>query len=62
MFAPLDNVPEDPATGSTNIALVGMLTTLNPETDGEFSCTLRRGLKWVGRVFWMLAQKNKMVK
>lgn len=25
MFAPMDNVPEDPATGSANCALVGML-------------------------------------
>lgn len=31
MFAPLDGVPEDPATGSANAALAALLATLSPE-------------------------------
>jgi trans-2,3-dihydro-3-hydroxyanthranilate isomerase len=31
MFAPLYGVPEDPATGSANVALVGLLASLRPE-------------------------------
>ena len=34
MFAPLDNIPEDPATGSANCALVGLLTKLDSTPDG----------------------------
>lgn len=45
MFAPLDNVPEDPATGSANCALVGMLTTLNPVKDGEFKWHIAQGFE-----------------
>ena len=34
MFAPLDGVPEDPATGSVNYALVGLLAHYeNADTD-----------------------------
>jgi trans-2,3-dihydro-3-hydroxyanthranilate isomerase len=33
MFAPHDGIPEDPATGSANVALVGLLAHLRPEPD-----------------------------
>jgi trans-2,3-dihydro-3-hydroxyanthranilate isomerase len=33
MFAPLDNVLEDPATGSASAALGAYLTTLSPPAD-----------------------------
>ena len=32
MFAPMDNVPEDPATGSANAALAALLTSLDTTT------------------------------
>jgi trans-2,3-dihydro-3-hydroxyanthranilate isomerase len=38
MFAPLYGVPEDPATGSANLALAGLLASLRPEPD--------LGLRW----------------
>jgi len=33
MFAPLFGVPEDPATGSANVILAGLLASLRPEAD-----------------------------
>jgi len=33
MFAPLYGVPEDPATGSGNVALAGLLASLRAESD-----------------------------
>lgn len=43
MFAPLDGVPEDPATGSANCALVALLTTLAAE-DGEYTWQITQGV------------------
>lgn len=43
MFAPLDNVPEDPATGSASGALGGLLASLRPETDLDLSIIVRQG-------------------
>ncbi len=43
MFAPLDGVPEDPATGSANCALVGMLTQNRSLDDGEYQWQIRQG-------------------
>ena len=34
VFVPLDGVPEDPATGSANCALAGLLSQLDPRPDG----------------------------
>jgi trans-2,3-dihydro-3-hydroxyanthranilate isomerase len=45
MFAPLDGIPEDPATGSANCALVAMLTHYRPESDGEFSWRIAQGVE-----------------
>jgi trans-2,3-dihydro-3-hydroxyanthranilate isomerase len=33
MFAPLHGIPEDPATGSANVALIGLLAHLAPEKN-----------------------------
>ena len=43
MFAPLDGVLEDPATGSANAAFVGLLATLRPEADADVAITVRQG-------------------
>jgi trans-2,3-dihydro-3-hydroxyanthranilate isomerase len=45
MFAPLDGVPEDPATGSANCALVAMLSHYNAERDGAFSWHIAQGIE-----------------
>ncbi len=43
MFAPLDGIPEDPATGSANCALVAMLSHYKAEPDGEFRWRIAQG-------------------
>ena len=43
MFAPLDNVPEDPATGSASGALGGLLALLRAEPDLDFAMTIQQG-------------------
>ena len=58
MFAPLDNVPEDPATGSANCALVGMLSTLEPKRDGAFSWHIAQGVE-MGRPSVLDARTEK---
>jgi trans-2,3-dihydro-3-hydroxyanthranilate isomerase len=45
MFAPLDNVPEDPATGSASAALGAYLTSLLPEGDVETQITIEQGVE-----------------
>ena len=44
MFAPFDGVTEDPATGSANCALVGLLAGLD-DTDGERSWRIAQGVQ-----------------
>jgi trans-2,3-dihydro-3-hydroxyanthranilate isomerase len=44
MFAPLDNVPEDPATGSAAAALAAYLVTRLPETDGDVTLSIEQGV------------------
>ena len=43
MFAPLFGVPEDPATGSSNVVLIGLLAHFRPERDLTLSLTLGQG-------------------
>jgi len=43
MFAPLHGIPEDPATGSANVALVGLLAHLQPETDLRLEKKIAQG-------------------
>jgi trans-2,3-dihydro-3-hydroxyanthranilate isomerase len=45
MFAPLDNVAEDPATGSASGALSALLASLDPRTDGVFDITIEQGVE-----------------
>lgn len=45
MFAPLDGVPEDPATGSANGALVALLSHYKPEQDGAFRWHIAQGVE-----------------
>jgi trans-2,3-dihydro-3-hydroxyanthranilate isomerase len=45
MFAPLDGVPEDPATGSANCALAGLLSHYSVATDGTFSWRVAQGVE-----------------
>ena len=43
MFAPEHGIPEDPATGGANVALVGVLAHHRPETDMTLSLTIGQG-------------------
>ncbi|RWX79024.1 PhzF family phenazine biosynthesis protein [Neorhizobium lilium] len=45
MFAPLDNVQEDPATGSASAALAALLATSDPLRDGEIKLTIEQGVE-----------------
>jgi trans-2,3-dihydro-3-hydroxyanthranilate isomerase len=44
MFAPLYGVPEDPATGSANVALGGFLASLRPERDLMLNLRIAQGV------------------
>lgn len=58
MFAPLDGVPEDPATGSANCALVGLLSHLADAPDGEFTWRIAQGVE-MGRPSVLDARTEK---
>jgi trans-2,3-dihydro-3-hydroxyanthranilate isomerase len=45
MFAPLDGVPEDPATGSANCALAALLTHHEAAADGSFQWRIAQGVE-----------------
>ncbi len=45
MFAPLGGTLEDPATGSANCALVGLLTHYHTSTDDQFSWRIAQGVE-----------------
>ncbi len=45
MFAPLDGVPEDPATGSANCALAGLLGHLEEPLSGTFAWRIAQGVE-----------------
>jgi trans-2,3-dihydro-3-hydroxyanthranilate isomerase len=44
MFAPLFGVPEDPATGSANVTLIGLLALRDPRLDLTLSNTIGQGV------------------
>jgi len=48
MFAPLHGVLEDPATGSANVALAGLLANLRPEPDLSLLLRIAQGAE-IGR-------------
>jgi trans-2,3-dihydro-3-hydroxyanthranilate isomerase len=43
MFDPLHGIPEDPATGSANLALTGLLAQLRPEPDLQLALKIGQG-------------------
>jgi trans-2,3-dihydro-3-hydroxyanthranilate isomerase len=58
MFAPLHGVPEDPATGSANVALAGLLASLRPEADLSLSLRIAQGVE-MGRPSLLDASAEK---
>ncbi|NNG17704.1 MAG: PhzF family phenazine biosynthesis protein [Gemmatimonadales bacterium] len=58
MFAPLDNIPEDPATGSANCALAGLLGHYDEATDGSFHWRIAQGVE-MGRPSVLEARAEK---
>ncbi len=58
MFAPLDGVPEDPATGSANCALAGLLSHFREEADGSFHWRIAQGVE-MGRPSTLEARTEK---
>ncbi len=58
MFAPHLNIPEDPATGSANVALIGLLAHLRPEANLSLSKTITQGVE-MGRPSILQAQADK---
>jgi trans-2,3-dihydro-3-hydroxyanthranilate isomerase len=58
MFAPLDGVPEDPATGSANAALAALLTHHNAAASGEFRWRIAQGVE-MGRPSLLEARAEK---
>jgi trans-2,3-dihydro-3-hydroxyanthranilate isomerase len=58
MFAPLHGVPEDPATGSANVALTGLLASLQPEPDLALELLIVQGTE-MGRPSRLYASAEK---
>lgn len=58
MFAPIDGVPEDPATGSANCALAGLLTHYRAEPSGQFNWRIAQGVE-MGRPSTLEARSDK---
>lgn len=58
MFAPLDGMQEDPATGSATAATIALLASLRPESDGEFSWRIEQGVD-MGRPSLLLGRTEK---
>jgi trans-2,3-dihydro-3-hydroxyanthranilate isomerase len=58
MFAPHHGIPEDPATGSANVALVGLLAHLRPESNLRMSKAIVQGVE-MGRPSLLQAEAEK---
>jgi trans-2,3-dihydro-3-hydroxyanthranilate isomerase len=58
MFAPQHNIPEDPATGSANVALIGLLAQLRKEADLSLWKTIAQGVE-MGRASLLYAEATK---
>jgi trans-2,3-dihydro-3-hydroxyanthranilate isomerase len=59
MFAPLSGVPEDPATGSANCAVAGLLAHYSPQPNGTFSWRIAQGVE-MGRPSILIARAEKV--
>ena len=58
MFAPLDGVPEDPATGSANCALAAMLAHYERDASGTHRYRISQGVE-LGRPSVLEARVEK---
>jgi trans-2,3-dihydro-3-hydroxyanthranilate isomerase len=58
MFAPLLGISEDPATGSGNAALAGLLASLRPERDLKLQLGIAQGIE-MGRPSLLEAVADK---
>jgi len=58
VFAPLNGVPEDPATGSANCALAGLLSHYNETPNGRFKWRIAQGVE-MGRPSVLYAEAEK---
>lgn len=58
MFAPHHGIPEDPATGSANVALIGLLASLRPERDLHLAKSIAQGVE-MGRPSLLQAEAEK---
>src|SRR5579863_7620487 len=58
MFAPHHGISEDPATGSANVALIGLLAKLRPERDLRLTKNIEQGVE-MGRPSLLLAEAEK---
>ena len=58
MFAPLHGITEDPATGSANVALIGLLAMLRSAPDLRLERKISQGVD-MGRPSLMLASAEK---
>ncbi|MCH8083901.1 MAG: PhzF family phenazine biosynthesis protein [Myxococcales bacterium] len=58
MFAPMDGVPEDAATGSANCALAALLSHYNEKSSGEFRFRIAQGVE-MGRPSTLDARAEK---
>lgn len=58
VFAPLKGVPEDPATGSANCALAGLLSHYDEERNGLFKWRITQGVE-MGRPSILNAEAEK---
>jgi len=58
MFAPHDGVPEDPATGSANCALAGLLAHYHDSASGNFEWRIAQGVE-MGRPSLLQARAGK---
>ena len=58
MIIPLPDIREDPATGSANAALAGLLAELAPQADHHFKWTIHQGVE-MGRPSLLLAEADK---
>ena len=58
MFAPMDGVPEDPATGSANCALARLLAHYSEKANGHFRFRIAQGVE-MGRPSVLEARAEK---
>jgi trans-2,3-dihydro-3-hydroxyanthranilate isomerase len=58
MFAPLSGVPEDPATGSANCTLAGLLAHYSQQSNGSFTWRIAQGVE-MGRPSTLIARAEK---